>query len=123
MVANWEKKKNEFPLCFPLLELLIITLRRLKSLRGASFNSDPVIIKECLNIWVFVILLEEEFEKLQKENIKKLCFFMPHLVEISAKGFTNQIMLHELSNSQQFIRLYRRKFKHFLREKFPEQRP
>lgn len=107
---------------FPVFDTLVASNERLASLSQGS-SMDPSLLKQIMNIWFHLSFFQKDFEGPMKHQVKIFGFYSPNLVELSNKGFSNQIITNELASNQKLADNYQRKFKHLLREQYPEQRP
>ena len=105
-----------------MFELMATSSEKFLQLKG-NFQNDPSLFKQYFNVWFHLAFHETDFEKNMKQHLKTFAFFTPNLIEASNKGFTNQIIENEQALNPKLIENYQRKFKHFLREQYPEQRP
>lgn len=107
---------------FPMFEILSVSTEKFAQLKG-NYVSDPALLKQFFNVWFYVMLFEKDFEAQLKHQLKIFAFFTPNLIEITNKGFSNQIIANDLASNNKLIERFHRNFKHKLRDQYPEQRP
>lgn len=107
---------------FPMFELMANSSEKMVQLKG-NLQNDPSLFKQCFKVWFHLAFFEKDFEKQIKHHLKTFALFTPNLIEPSNKYFTNQIIENEQALNPKLIENHHRKFKHILRELFPEQRP
>lgn len=116
---NTEKNvKNSFP----MFELMANSSEKIIQLRG-TIQNDSGLFKQYFKVWFHLAFFESDFEKQIKHHLKTFAFFTPNLIEPSNKGFTNQIIENEQALNPKLIENHHRKFKHILRDLYPDQRP
>lgn len=88
-----------------------------------NFMNDPTVFKQFFKVWFHLAFYEKDFETQVKHQLKMFSFYTPNLVDPTTKGLSNPIIENDQALNPKLFDTHHRKFKHILREQYPEQRP